>query len=362
LKPSPSEGLTSGTAVLLDGVTKRYDTQLAVEGLSITVRKGEFLTILGASGSGKSTTLAMVAGFVSPDTGRILINGHDMTHTPPGRRGLGMVFQNYALFPHLDVFENVAFPLRVRHVANRDVANRVSEALSTVRLAGMERRHARQLSGGQQQRVALARAIVARPEIVLMDEPLGALDKGLRYQMQTEIADIQRRLGMTVIFVTHDQEEAMNLSDRIAIMERGRVMQIGPPREVYERPDTIFVARFLGESNLIEGVAVGHCLRTAIGRDLRAANAAEGKSFLFVRPEKLSLTAGAIAETGDTNQMEGTVSRLSFLGNLIRAELAAGNGQTLMIDMTNGPNLHLPGVGERATARWAANDSRLLTH
>src|SRR4051794_26353357 len=256
--------MTAG-AVALDRVSKRYSGAAAVEDLSIAVAPGEFFTLLGPSGSGKSTTLAIVAGFTEPDAGTVHLDGRDMTRAAPRERGLGMVFQNYAIFPHLDVFENVAFPLRARRVPSAEVRARVREALEMVQLAGFETRHARQLSGGQQQRVALARAVVAQPAIVLMDEPLGALDKNLRYHMQTEIKDIQRRLGMTVIFVTHDQEEAMNMSDRIAIMDRGRVVQMGPPREVYERPENAFTGRFLGEANLIGGTAEGACLRTPDG-------------------------------------------------------------------------------------------------
>ncbi len=231
--------------VRLISVTKRYGAEAVVKDLSLAVAAGEFLTLLGPSGSGKTTTLSMIAGFVLPDEGRVLIAGRDATRAPPRDRGLGMVFQNYAIFPHLDVFGNVAFPLSVRGVPKPEIARRVDEALAMVKLTGFERRYGRQLSGGQQQRVALARAIVAQPPVVLMDEPLGALDKNLRYHMQVEIKEISRRLGMTVVYVTHDQEEALTMSDRIAIMDAGRFVQMGRPRGVYVRPDTEFVARFL---------------------------------------------------------------------------------------------------------------------
>ncbi len=345
----------SAGAVALEHVGKRFAGLAAVADLSLAVAPGEFFTILGPSGSGKSTTLSVIAGFEAPDTGRVLLGGKDMTRAPPRARGLGMVFQNYAIFPHLDVFENVAFPLRAQRMG--DVQARVGEALATVRLEGMQRRYGRQLSGGQQQRVALARAIVARPPIVLMDEPLGALDKNLRYHMQTEIADIQRRLGMTVIFVTHDQEEAMNLSDRIAIMEGGRLVQAGPPREVYERPANAFVARFLGESNLLDGTADGSTLRTPDGAALQAANAAHGPALLFVRPEKLLLDA---APAEGCNRLPGHVLRASFLGNLIRTELDVGGGRRMVVDAANGAGAQPLAVGAAAVVSWPVADSRLL--
>lgn len=345
-------------AVALERVGKRYGALAAVDDLSLAVAPGEFFTILGPSGSGKSTTLSLVAGFEVPDAGRILLGGRDMTRAPPRERGLGMVFQNYAIFPHLDVFENVAFPLRARRAARADIEARVAEALAAVRLTGMERRYARQLSGGQQQRVALARAVVARPGIVLMDEPLGALDKNLRYQMQTEIADLQRRLGMTVVFVTHDQEEAMNLSDRIAIMEGGRLVQAGAPRQVYEHPANSFVARFLGESNLLPGLADGAGLRREDGTALQAANALHGPALLFVRPEKLILHHGTVAAEG--NRLSGRVVRSAFLGNMIRTEVDVGQGQVLTVDAANGAGAAVLAVGDAATASWPVADSLLL--
>ncbi len=344
--------MNAAGSVVVDEVSKSFGAAPAVRALSVSVTPGEFFTVLGPSGSGKSTTLAMIAGFETPDSGRVLLGGRDMTRASPRDRKLGMVFQNYAIFPHLDVFENVAFPLRAQRQC--DIPARVAEALATVRLAGMERRYARQLSGGQQQRVALARAIVGRPAIVLMDEPLGALDKNLRYSMQSEIGDIQRRLGMTVVFVTHDQEEAMNLSDRIAIMDGGRLVQAGPPREVYERPATRFVAQFLGESNLVPGVADGAVLRRPDGTALQAADRLTGPAVLFVRPEKLSL------QPGGENALSGRVTRSSFLGNLVRTQVDVGGGQIMTVDATNGPGVHAPAPGDRATVCWSAAVSRLL--
>ena len=260
----------SAGSVELEAVTKRYGTETVVAGVSLAIPEGEFFTLLGPSGSGKTTTLSMLAGFVMPDEGRIVMGGRDMTRVPPRGRGLGMVFQNYAIFPHLNVAENVAFPLTVRNAPKAEVAARTAEALEMVKLNGFETRYARQLSGGQQQRVALARAIVAHPRVVLMDEPLGALDKNLRYHMQVEIKDIQQRLGMTVIYVTHDQEEALTMSDRIAIMNHGRITQMGPPREVYEKPATSFVASFLGEANLLRVRRDGDAMRGPGGASVAA--------------------------------------------------------------------------------------------
>jgi len=342
----------------LSHVSKRYGTTTVVDDLSLTIEPGEFFTVLGPSGSGKSTTLSMIAGFAMPDGGRIALGGRDMTHAAPRERALGMVFQNYAIFPHLNVFENVAFPLRARNAEKASIKPRVDAALAMVQLSGMERRFARALSGGQQQRVALARAIVGQPGIVLMDEPLGALDKNLRYHMQTEIKDIQRRLGMTVVFVTHDQEEAMNMSDRIAIMNAGRIVQMGPPRAVYESPESEFVARFLGEANLIAGTARGENLQTPTGQMLRAANAMTGKASLFVRPEKLVLSSQS---SPDQNQLSGHVLRSAFLGNVIRTELDIGGTAPIIIDRVNGPGAVLLPPGTKAVASWPISASRLLT-
>lgn len=227
---------SGGSSIDIRRLTKRYNLEAVANNVSASIAPGEFFSLLGPSGSGKTTTLMVIAGFVAADEGSILVNGKDVVDQSPQRRGFGVVFQNYAIFPHLSVWENVAFPLKVRRLPRDEIKRRVLWAIDLVRLSGLAQRFARQLSGGQQQRVALARAIVFHPKVLLMDEPLGALDKNLRYQMQNEIKDIQRRLGMTVIYVTHDQEEAMNMSDRLAIMNRGSVEQVGSPSEVYDRP------------------------------------------------------------------------------------------------------------------------------
>jgi spermidine/putrescine ABC transporter ATP-binding subunit len=347
-------------SVALEAVTKRYGSEAVVADVSLTIAEGEFFTLLGPSGSGKTTTLSMLAGFVVPDEGRILIGGRDMTRVPPRGRGLGMVFQNYAIFPHLNVAENVAFPLSVRNVAKAEIARRVAEALAMVKLTGFETRYARQLSGGQQQRVALARAIVAHPRVVLMDEPLGALDKNLRFHMQVEIKEIQRRLGMTAVYVTHDQEEALTMSDRIAIMDGGRIAQMGPPREVYEMPDSRFVASFLGEANLLPARRDGDAVRGPGGALLEAGagTAAASGATLFVRPEKVAI-AGGEADPGP-NRLRGAVQHASFLGNVVRYTVDVGQGETVLCDAANGPGAGLHQPGATVTLSWRAQDSRLL--
>jgi spermidine/putrescine ABC transporter ATP-binding subunit len=351
-------------ALQLDCLTKTYGEERVVDTISATVQPGEFFSLLGPSGSGKTTTLMMIAGFVLPDGGTIQVDGADFTRVPPQRRGLGMVFQNYAIFPHLNVFENVAFPLRARHVKEPELRQRVEAALELVQLDRFAQRYARQLSGGQQQRVAIARAIVFHPSIVLMDEPLGALDKNLRYEMQVEIKEIQQRLGMTVVYVTHDQEEAMNMSDRIAIMNQGRIEQIGPPTEIYERPLNAFVGRFLGEANLISGTLESMndgeaVLRTRDGIALRArfkGIATPGRAAsLFVRPEKL-----AFRSENHGNQVAGTVRRRSFLGNIIRSVVDAGPTTQLTIDLPNLGDGGSPAVGSSVAVTWPVAHSMIL--
>jgi putative spermidine/putrescine transport system ATP-binding protein len=351
-------------ALELDCVTKSYGDERVVDTVSATIHPGEFFSLLGPSGSGKTTTLMMIAGFVQPDGGTIRVDGNDLTRVQPQHRGLGMVFQNYAIFPHLNVFENVAFPLRARHIAQPELRQRVQTALELVQLDRFAQRYARQLSGGQQQRVAIARAIVFHPSIVLMDEPLGALDKNLRYDMQVEIKDIQQRLGMTVVYVTHDQEEAMNMSDRIAIMNRGRIEQLGPPAEIYEHPLNSFTGRFLGEANLIEGtidkVTSGEALfRTRDGLPLRARLnriATSGRTAsLFVRPEKLTF-----GDTPGGNTVEATVRRRSFLGSIIRTVVDAGPATQLTIDQPNLANGSTPEPGARVTVSWPTANSLIL--
>ena len=250
------EGLGGGAEVRLHELTKTFGSVVAVRDVSVTVAPGSFFTLLGPSGSGKTTTLMMVAGFAYPTSGEVFVDGKPMAALPPQRRDLGMVFQSYAVFPHLTVFDNVAFPLQIRKAPRLEILHRVAEALEMVRLTGYEHRLPRQLSGGEQQRVALARALVFRPRVLLMDEPLGALDKKLRAHMQLELKHIQQHLRVTVLYVTHDQEEALTMSDRVAVMQGGRIEQVGSPAELYDTPASRFVADFIGESNFLDGTAV----------------------------------------------------------------------------------------------------------
>lgn len=284
--------------VFLERVHKSYGAVTAVRDVSLAIPRGAFFSLLGPSGCGKTTTLRLIAGFELPSQGEVHIRGARVTETPPYKRDFAMVFQNFALFPHLSVAENVAFGLKMRKVARAERDVRVRESLALVKLAGYEDRYPKQLSGGQQQRVALARAIVVRPAVLLLDEPLGALDKNLREAMQVELRELQRQLGITTVFVTHDQEEALTMSDRIAVMRDGRIEQLGPPRDVYERPTTEFVATFLGASNLFAGrvssVAQGQAVvETAMGRmTVEAQGAASGDCVrLALRPERARLVA-----------------------------------------------------------------------
>jgi spermidine/putrescine transport system ATP-binding protein len=248
--------LSDGNAIELRDVVKRFGEIRAVDHVSLQIRDGEFFSLLGPSGCGKTTTLRMIAGFEYPTSGQVRIHGREMATTPPYQRPVNTVFQSYALFPHMTVTENVAFGLEMKRIPKAEVGPRVQEALEMVRLGGFAGRHPRQMSGGQQQRVALARALVNRPEVLLLDEPLGALDQKLRKELQLELKSLQRRVGVTFIFVTHDQEEALTMSDRIAVMSLGKVLQVGTPTEIYERPTCKFVADFIGETNFIDGTVV----------------------------------------------------------------------------------------------------------
>jgi spermidine/putrescine ABC transporter ATP-binding subunit len=318
----------AGAEVRLTGLSRFYGEVAAVQSVDLTVAAGEFLTLLGPSGSGKTTTLMMLAGFVDPSAGDIWIGGQDIVALPPERRDIGMVFQNYALFPHMTVFDNVAFPLRMRRVDRQAQRARVQEALDLVQLGQMGGRKIQQLSGGQQQRVALARALVFRPPLLLMDEPLGALDRKLRDQMQLEIKRIQQTLGLTVVYVTHDQEEALGMSDRIAIMNDGVIHQVGTPREVYEHPATAFVAAFVGESNFLDGVlestdADGSSISIPdIGQyiDGSATGVRPGQTVrVMIRPEALTLCQPA-REIRDRarNALLGEVEEVVYLGQSVR--------------------------------------------
>jgi spermidine/putrescine ABC transporter ATP-binding subunit len=330
--------------VELRALSKRFRDHAAVVDLSLQVRRGEFFTLLGPSGCGKTTTLRMIAGLVEPDAGEILFDGHPVTRTPPWRRNIGMVFQNYALWPHMTVFENVAFGLVERGTPRREVARQVEDALALVGLSGVGGRLPSQLSGGQQQRVALARAVVVRPALLLLDEPLSNLDARLRVQMRAELVRLQRQLGITTIYVTHDQEEALMLSTRIAVMARGRLVQLGTPQEVYERPADPFVADFLGGANFLPGVVretVGATLAVdlpGLGRLHAAAArnpgvAAGARVVVSLRPEALTLAHPVAAGADDA--LVGTLRLRTYLGWLAACEVELPTGAVLRVHSAN---------------------------
>jgi len=352
------------TSLVLRNVSKVYGRDgRAVSDFSLDVAPGEFLTLLGPSGSGKTTVLKMIAGFETPTAGEIELGGESVVTLPPYRRGIGMVFQNYALFPHMTVFENVAFPLSVRDVDRREIAVKAREALALVHLEEFADRYPTQLSGGQQQRVALARAVVFRPRILLMDEPLGALDRNLRERMKTEIKRIQRELRMTVVYVTHDQDEALTLSDRIAVMRDGRLVQAAPGPELYNRPADSFVARFVGESNIFdcEVVADGagaRMLRLPNGA-LVAAPSAAGEVVahrLMIRPERISILRG---EEVSGAALSGRIREAVFLGETTRYEIDA-EGLSLTVKDQNRGAAPFP-VGAHVALTWRPDDAVLLS-
>jgi spermidine/putrescine transport system ATP-binding protein len=332
--------------VRLEHVTKRFGDVTAVDDLTLAVADGEFFSLLGPSGCGKTTTLRMIGGFEDVTAGTIRLGDTDITELPPFRRETNTVFQNYALFPHLDVFENIAFGLRRRRVPAGEIRHQVAAMLKLVELPGYERRKPSQLSGGQQQRVALARALVNNPRVLLLDEPLGALDLKLRKQMQVELKRIQSEIGITFVFVTHDQEEAMTMSNRIAVMRSGRLEQLGTPEELYERPTTAFVAGFLGVSNLLDGEVSGRSgdlaeIRLSGGTLVRApAGSLNGARSVRVgiRPEKLRvLPRGADAEPDgrDTNSLDGTVLDASYIGVSTQYLIETADGHVLTVYAQN---------------------------
>jgi putative spermidine/putrescine transport system ATP-binding protein len=368
---APAERL-GGAEVRLHELTKAFGPVVAVEDVSVTIAPGSFFTLLGPSGSGKTTTLMMVAGFAYPTRGEVFVDGQPMAGRPPQKRDLGMVFQSYAVFPHLSVFDNIGFPLEIRRVRRAEIRRRVGEALELVRLEGYDRRLPRQLSGGEQQRVALARALVFRPRVLLMDEPLGALDKKLRAHMQLELKHIQRHLHVTVLYVTHDQEEALTMSDRVAVMQRGRIEQVGTPAELYEVPSTRFVADFLGESNFVNGVIVGALgegrwlVRSPGGLEFRGIGAGPLEMSqpvtAAVRPEKLVPfeDPAAATQTGPVNACKGTIEEAIYAGDATRYRVALGADGTVTVKVPNRLGLRQHAEGEAMALGWSAAETRLF--
>ena len=331
-------------------VTRTYGRFHALDSVGLEVRSGEFLTLLGPSGSGKTTLLMVLAGFTRPDSGSVLFGDREVVRLAPHKRDVGMVFQSYALFPHMDVAGNIGFPLRLRGVARGEIAGRVERALETVKLGGYGARRIDQLSGGQRQRVALARAIVFEPRILLMDEPLSALDKQLREHMQVELRQLHEQLGMTTVYVTHDQREALTMSDRIAVIDRGRIMQLDTPRRIYERPSCRFVAEFVGESAFLP-VSVAAGTATLDGTPLKLgepAAAGDGAMVLMVRPEKLRILPDGQHPGDDVNVISGRVTRFIYQGEsyVLDVELPSGVAVGLRGMTSSAAMAALPGVGE----------------
>ncbi|KZD07605.1 ABC transporter ATP-binding protein [Oceanibaculum pacificum] len=353
--------------VSFQGVQKTYDGEnLVVKDLNLDIRRGEFLTLLGPSGSGKTTSLMMLAGFETPTRGDIVLEGRSLAKLPPHKRDIGMVFQNYALFPHMSVEENVGFPLSVRGLSRAEQRERVAKALDMVRLDGMAQRHPAQLSGGQQQRVALARALVFEPKLVLMDEPLGALDKQLREHMQIEIKHIHESLGVTVVYVTHDQSEALTMSDRIAVFNDGMIQQIDAPEAVYESPQNSFVAHFIGESNALHGrierIEGQDCaVRLEDGAEVRAravnVAGAGSRTSLSFRPEKVHL---APASELYPNALPAQVRETIYHGDHVRIRLAVAGNEEFMVKMRFRADRPIPRAGERLEISFAIADCLAL--
>lgn len=343
--------------VTLTNVTKRFGSTVAVDDISLGIRRGEFFSLLGPSGCGKTTTLRMISGFEFPTSGRIEISGKLVNDVPAHRRNTNLVFQQLALFPHLDVFDNIAFGLRIKRVSRREIQKRVLDILEVVGLGGMHGRRVSQISGGQQQRVAFARALVNEPAVLLLDEPLGSLDLKLRMQMQIELKSLQHRLGTTFIYVTHDQGEALVMSDRIAVMSNGRVEQVGSGRDVYLRPQTVFVAEFIGETNLLEGEVRnvdGELVTIATeGGNVRAARTVavreRQRATVSLRPEVVQLRR-ASAVDGDVDGLRATIVGVIFLGSQMRYDLALPSGRRLKVDRPTGEEILT--TGDEVAATW----------
>ena len=333
-------------------LSKHFGPTVAVREVSLSVGDGEFVVLLGPSGCGKTTTLRMIAGFVTPTGGTVHLGGADVTTLPPWKRNAGMVFQSYALFPHLTVAENVAFGLEMRKISPADTASRVIEALRMVRLAGLAGRLPRQLSGGQQQRVALARALVIRPDVLLLDEPLSNLDAKLREAVRVEIRELQRQLGITTVMVTHDQEEALIMADRLVVMSEGEVRQVGTQRDLYEHPADRFVAGFVGRSNILPGKVVGpRSFETAGGLKISCAGGAAGPGVIAVRPERVALGAAA---AGLDNRLPGTVEFVSYLGASIDVHVRVSPADRVVVSQPNRADGRVPKEGDKIDVGWPA--------
>ncbi|MCO8265410.1 ABC transporter ATP-binding protein [Haloferax sp. AB510] len=349
-------------AIRYDNVTKQFGDVTAVDDVSFEVEDGELLALLGPSGSGKTTTLRMLAGFEQPTRGNIILANRDVTYVPPHKRDTGMVFQNYALFPHMTVEENIEFGLKQKGFEKSKIDRRISEVLEMVDLSGFRDREPANLSGGQQQRVATARSLAIKPEVLLMDEPLGALDKKLRDQLEVELTELQSELDIPTLYVTHNQEEALTMADRIAVMNEGQIEQIAPPMEIYEEPATEFVAEFIGDTNFLEGD-----LETQNGEvrfftenteiTVNADSTATSGGAVFVRPEKIDVRSADFYDDS-LNTFEGTIIRRLFLGSTVRYFVEA-NGQTLIVDDSNQHSSVLYDTDDDVVLAWSKEDTRI---
>jgi putrescine transport system ATP-binding protein len=370
------EGEAQAAAPLLriEGVVKKFGNVRAVDGVSLDIAAGEFFALLGPSGCGKTTLLRMLAGFETPDEGRILLNGKDIAHVLPHERPLNMMFQNYALFPHLSVRDNIAFGLRRAAMARSDIAVRVAEMVALVRLEGLEKRKPDQLSGGQRQRVALARSLARRPQVLLLDEPLAALDKKLRESTQLELMELQRRLGMTFVIVTHDQDEAMTVAGRIGVMDAGRLDQVAPPRELYEAPISRWIAEFIGDVNLFDGQVESRDQNhlTVATRDAGPLVVAEPRQgvakavvSVAIRPEKVRLSRAPESDAKDTrpiNRLEGVVTDISYLGGLTTYKVRLDSGAVVRSSMANTARIEFDAysLSQRVVAWFSPDDCVVL--
>ncbi|WFU62643.1 ABC transporter ATP-binding protein [Bradyrhizobium brasilense] len=355
---SSSEVKSGGIA--LSNLQKRYGSAVAVSDVSLSISPGEFISLLGPSGSGKTTTLMMIAGFEMPDSGQVLLDGNDITRLPAHRRELGVIFQNYALFPHMTVAENVAYPLRMRRMAKSDVESRLRRILDQVHLGALASRYPHQMSGGQQQRVAIARALVFDPPVLLLDEPLGALDKKLRQHLRNEIKTLHKEVGKTMIYVTHDQDEALAMSDRVAVMHEGRIRQVSAPQDIYRKPTDLFVAGFVGEVNLIPAKIASGKLRSLAGETLPAPQwrGADGSATLCVRPEHLHLFKGV---AGASEGIQGCLAAVTFVGDATVYEFRSQSGLQLTSKVLNVSAEQKLDLGDLCVASWAPNDATVLT-
>lgn len=357
--------------IRLLNVVKSFGVQVAVDNISADVKKGEFLTLLGPSGCGKTTTLRMIAGFEEPTSGQIILDGDDVSNKNPYERDVNTVFQNYALFPHMNIFNNIAFGLKIRKAPKEKVKEKVMEALDLVQLNGFEKRYPKQLSGGQKQRIAIARAIVNSPKVLLLDEPLGALDLKLRKQMQFELKHLQRKLGITFIYVTHDQEEALTMSDRIAVMSKGKIEQIGTPDEIYERPKTKFVADFIGETNIFEGkikenngveaealVEDSQIIKVMDEKTVLSKFKKDNTVYVAVRPERMKLSYD---KNQSDNIIKGKIKERIFVGSVNRTIVVLNSGREIIVNEPAADTLRLENGKENVFVYWKSKDGVVIS-